>query len=186
MDQPGTVRLVQRQADLPEQIHHPARRQWTVPLDQLGQAQTRQVFHHVVVRAVLGPAIVKNLDRVPMRERGGDANFAFESFERAAVQPRAGPDQLDGARPLQQLMLRQVDVSHSARADLPFQPVLAKPAGFGQLASQARKHVCAAGRHCRQQQQKQRIEGELDRRRHDAAIAATADPAQRLRDAPDS
>ena len=78
VDQARRVRLAQRLADLPQQVDRPPGRQGAVALDQLGQAQARQVFHDVVVGPVLGAAVVVDLDGVRVRERGRQADLALE------------------------------------------------------------------------------------------------------------
>jgi hypothetical protein len=92
VDQAGGVRLAQRPADLPQQVHRPRRRQRAIVLHHLGEIQARQVFHHVIIRPVLGPAVVVDLDRVRVGERGRQADLALESFQGLRVGRAIGPD----------------------------------------------------------------------------------------------
>ena len=71
MDEPRRVCHAERLADLPQQVDHPPRWQGAVALNQVLQTQSRQVLHDVVVGAVLGPAVVVDVDDVRVRERGG-------------------------------------------------------------------------------------------------------------------
>ena len=66
-------------------------------LDQVTQAQTRQVLHDVVVGSVLGPAVVEDLDGVRMRERRGELDLALEPLQGIRFGQSFRPDQLDGA-----------------------------------------------------------------------------------------
>ena len=67
VDQPGRVGLAQGVAGLAQQVDHPLRRHRAEPLDQLAEAHAGQVLHDVVERAVVGAAVVEDLDRVPVR-----------------------------------------------------------------------------------------------------------------------
>ena len=110
-----------------------------MPLDQFRQVQARQVLHHIVVGSVFGPAIVVNLDGVGMGEGGGEANLALESLQGLGVGHLARPDQLDGARTLQKLVFGQVNLAHTAAADLAAEVILAELSRLGNLPAQHEK-----------------------------------------------
>ena len=50
----------------------------TVAIDELLEAQAGQVFHHVIECAVLGAAVVEDLDRVPVRQPGRRPHLELE------------------------------------------------------------------------------------------------------------
>src|SRR5262249_55819519 len=64
---------------------------------QLLQAQAGEVLHDVVEGAVLGVAVVENLDRVEVAEPGGGLHLALEAPQQARVAGALRADQLDGA-----------------------------------------------------------------------------------------
>ena len=100
------------------------RRQRAVAPNQVVQVQPRQVFHGVVERAVVGVAIVIDLDGVRVGERGRRLDLALEAQQVLRIAGLPRPDQLEGARPAQQDVLGQVDLAHAAGAEPLFQPVL--------------------------------------------------------------
>ena len=160
VDQARRVRLAQRPADLPQQVDRPRRRQGAVALDQLRQAQARQVLHDVVVGPVLGPAVVVDLDGVRVGERGGDLDLALEPLEGVRVGHGARPDQLHGAGALQELVLGQVDLAHPAGADPPPEAILAELPGLGDLPAQPRDRAGPEGGADGQDEQDHRVEAE--------------------------
>jgi hypothetical protein len=88
-----------------------------VPLDQVVQAQAREILHDVVESAVLGVAIVIDLHRVRVGQGGGGLHFALEAPQGPRVAGPLGPDQFDGARPAEEQVLGQVHLPHPARAE---------------------------------------------------------------------
>ena len=62
----------ERLPDLTQQLHHPPRRQWSVPLDQLREAQARQIFHHVIVCSAVCSSVVVNLQNLALPKDGQD------------------------------------------------------------------------------------------------------------------
>ena len=78
VDQPFGVGLAQGFADLPQEMNGPFRRQRPVIPDEFLQAQPRQQFHHVVERAVVGVAVVVDLDGVPVGQLGRGLHFALK------------------------------------------------------------------------------------------------------------
>ena len=141
VDQPGFVRFLERQGGLPQQVNGTPRRKWAVPFDEVRQAHPRQVFHDIVICPVLGPAVVEDLDRVRVRQCRVDPHFAFEPIDRPGPNDHLRADQLDGARPLQQLVLGQEDLTHSAGADPLAETVLAKATRLDDLRPQPRDRV---------------------------------------------
>ena len=63
-------------------------------------------------------------------------DFALEPLERLRVGHVFGSDQLEGARPLQELVLGEVNLAHPTGADPLAEAVLAELAGLGDLAAQ--------------------------------------------------
>ena len=136
MNQPVAVRLGQRVAGLHQQMNGPRRGNRPVLFDQLVQAQPGQVFHHVIERAVVGASVVEDFDRVPVRQLGGGAHFAFEAGQRLLVGGFARADELDGHGPLHHLVFGQKDLAHAAGADGANQAVLPQLPGFERLDAQ--------------------------------------------------
>ena len=91
VDQAQAVRLGQPRADLAEQVDDPPGRQRAGLAHQVGEAQALEVFHHVVERAVVGVAVVVDLDRVGVRQPGGRLHLALEpgQGDRVGTRPRA-------------------------------------------------------------------------------------------------
>ena len=137
------MRFAQRIAGLSQQVNHALGRQRAVAVDQVRQAQAGQVFHDVIKCAILGAAVIENLDGVPVREPRGRPDFALEAGQCLRVVGLVGADELDGARPLHELMLGQIDLAHAAGADQFFQPILAELAGLEGLAPQTADDVDA-------------------------------------------
>ncbi len=81
MHQPVAVRVLERGADLAQEVDHPLRRQRPVLPDQGIEIQPVEQLHHVVQPAVLGGAEVVELHRVGGLERGGRAGLALEAPE---------------------------------------------------------------------------------------------------------
>ena len=129
--------LGQPRADLAEQVDDPPGRQRAGPAHQVGEAQALEVLHHVVERAVVGVAVVVDLDRVGVRQPGGRLHLALEPGQGDRVGPGLGLDQLQGAGALQELVLGEVDLAHAALAQLADELVLAELAGLVQLGAQA-------------------------------------------------
>ena len=96
------MRLRQGLARLAQDVDHAGRRHRSVILDQTIQVRTVEQLHHIVERAVFGVAVIKNLDRVPVRETGGGADFALEEGQAAArlcgLNILIEFDDMDGAR----------------------------------------------------------------------------------------
>ena len=157
---PAACASRKRPADLPQQVDRPPRRQGAVALDQLGQAQARQVLHDVVVGPVLGPAVVVDLDGVRVRERGGEPDLALEPRQGLRVGRAVRPDQLDGAGALQELVLGQVDLAHPAGADPPPEAILAELPGLGDLPAQPGDRAGPERRADGQDEQDHRVEAE--------------------------
>src|SRR6476646_4745241 len=112
-------------------------------LDDLGQVQTRQVLHDVVVGSVLGLAVVVNLDGVRMRERGGEANVAVKALQASSAGHGALTEQLHSARAFEKVMLGQVNRPHPPSTDPPAEAVLTEFPSLGDLPSQTRNRVGA-------------------------------------------
>src|SRR5262249_31170177 len=114
VNKPGGVGFAKRGANLAKQIDGALRRQRTVSVDEVSQAEAGKVLHDIVVGAVLGAAVVVDFDGVRVGECGGEADLAFEPLLGARVCRVAGPNQLDGARSLQELVLGEVNLAHSS------------------------------------------------------------------------
>ena len=136
VDEAVRVGFGQRVADLPHEVQQASRRERAVALDELAEVVAGQELHHVVKRAVGGAAVVVDVDRVPVRELGGGADFAFEAGEHAGVAGLLGADDLDGAGALHHLVLGEIDLAHAAAAEQLFEPVLAELLGDERLAAQ--------------------------------------------------
>jgi hypothetical protein len=131
-----------------------------VALDQVTQAETWQVLHHVVVDSVLGLAIIEDFDGVRMRERRGELDLALETLQGIRLGQSFRPDQLDGAGAFEEMMLGEVDLSHPAAANPLQESVLAQLPSLGNLAPQPGHPVRperGAGGH---DQQDHRVKGE--------------------------
>ena len=91
------------------------------------EVHARQVLHDVVERAVLGVAVVEDLDGVRVRQRRHRPHLALEALSRFFGSPRlVRADQLDGAGPAQQAVLGQVDLAHAAGPQQLLEVVLAQ------------------------------------------------------------
>ena len=98
------------------------------------QAQTGQVFHHIIKRAVIGAAVIVHLDGVPVRELGRRPDLEFEPGQDPGLLRQGWLDQLDGARALEELVLGKIDLAHAAGAELLAEPILIelpRPEGLG-------------------------------------------------------
>jgi hypothetical protein len=107
-----------------DQVQGPPRRHWPVAPHELRQAHSRQELHHVIKRAVIGPAVVENVDAVPVRELRGGLHLALESGQHLGIARLLRANHLDGAGPFHQHVLGQIDIAHAAAADEPFELVL--------------------------------------------------------------
>ena len=181
MDQPRRVGYAQRLADLPQQIHEPPRRQRAVTPDQVLQAQARQVLHDVVVGAVIGAAVVVDLDDVRVGERGGHLDLALEPDLDPRVGHDLGPDQLDGAGALEEPVVGQVDLAHPAGTDPLPQVILAESPGLGGRPAQPGDRAGTQRRADRQDDQDQPVVGEEEDQRGRARSRPRLEPPHRLR-----
>ena len=135
---PFGVRVLERGADLAQDVDDPLRRQRPVLSDQGVEIQAIEQLHHVVQPAVLGGAEVVELHRVRGLERGGRAGFALEApEEQLGIARHLRTDELDRRRPDQQAVARPPDLAHPAATDLLLQDVLAQLIGFGDLLAQS-------------------------------------------------
>jgi len=64
MDQAARLGLRERVADLPQDVHHPFRRERSAAPDERLQVEPLEQLHHVVERAVAGDAEVEQVHRV--------------------------------------------------------------------------------------------------------------------------
>ena len=142
VDQAVRVRVLQRGADLAQDVDDPLRRQRPVLPDQGVEVEPVEQLHHVVQPAVLGDAEIVELHRVRRRERGGGARLALEAphqqlgiARHRAQRPLA--DELDRRRPDQQAMARAPDLAHPAPADLLLEQVLPQLARLGDLLAES-------------------------------------------------
>ena len=87
--QAGGVGLLQRLADLPQDVNHPLLRERALPPHQGLEVHPFQQLHHEVERTVLGLAEVVQLDGVGRAELGRGLRLAPESGDR---QPRHSSD----------------------------------------------------------------------------------------------
>ncbi len=78
----------------------PLRRHRAEHLHKLMQVEARQVFHHIVERAIIGAAIIENLHRVPVGQCRSGLHFPFEAGERIGIPGFVGVDQFQSAWPL--------------------------------------------------------------------------------------
>ena len=81
MHQPVAVRVLQRGADLAQDVDDSLRRQRPVLPDQRIEIDSVQQLHHVVQPAIVSGAEVVELHCVGRLERGGRASFALEAPE---------------------------------------------------------------------------------------------------------
>ena len=117
VEQADPVGFLQGTADLAQEMDGPSGRQGTVARDQLVQVLAGQVFHDVVKGAVVGMAVVVNLDGVPVRQRRHRLHLALEAMQVGRVAGLLRADQLDGAGAAQQQVFGQVDLAHAAGAE---------------------------------------------------------------------
>ena len=82
-------------------------------------------------------AVVKNLDRIGMRQPRSRLDLALESRERQRVGSRLGLDELERARSLEHLVLGQVDLAHPAFANFLDQAILAQAASRVKLGAES-------------------------------------------------
>jgi hypothetical protein len=93
------VGLGQGPANLPQQPDGLVGRERPFGPGELVERRPSQEFHDIVKRAVLGTAVVEDLDRIGVRQSGGGRHFPGESRQQPRV---AGPlrcDEFDRARP---------------------------------------------------------------------------------------
>jgi hypothetical protein len=105
-------------------------------MQQILQAPTRQILHHVKERAVVGAAVVEDFDGIPVRQPGGHMDFALEAGQNVRIAGSIGLNQLDGARAFEHAVLSEVDIAHAAGTERLDKPVLAELLGFEDLATQ--------------------------------------------------
>src|SRR5262249_51061086 len=84
------VGLGQTATDLAEQVDYAPRRKRTLFANQLCQAQTLEVFHHVVERTIVRVAVVEDLDGVRVRQPRGRPHLALEPGQGEGIGPLAG------------------------------------------------------------------------------------------------
>jgi hypothetical protein len=87
-----------------------------VKLKQGLEVETGQVFHDVKKRAIVGAAVIEDLDGVPVRELSRHADLALESTQHLRITRSIRMNQLDCAWAFQHAVLGQVDLSHAAGA----------------------------------------------------------------------
>ena len=138
MHQPVAVRVLERGADLAQDVDDPLRGQRPVLPDQGIEIQAVEQLHHVVQPAVLGGAEVVELHRVRGLERGGSAGFPLEApEEQLGIAGHLRSDELDRRRPDQQAVARPPDLAHPAAADPLLEDVLTQLIGFGDLLAKS-------------------------------------------------
>ncbi len=130
-------------AHLPQEVYDALGGQRAVALEQRLQAQAGQVLHHVIEGAVVGPAIIEDLDGVPVRQAGRRTDLAFEAGENLPIAGTLGMNQLDGTGPLQHAVLGEIDLAHAAGAEQFDEAVLADLPGFVDFAAQGIDQVGA-------------------------------------------
>ena len=121
MDEADRVRLFERAAYLPEDVHHAGRRLRSVLLDEALQRHAVEVLHRVVEDAVRRAAVVVDRDGVRVREARGDLHLALEAL---CGMPRAPREQLDGGGAAEHRVARAIDDPHGAFPDLVLEHVL--------------------------------------------------------------
>ncbi len=97
--------------------------------DDVGQAAPFEELHHQERRAVLGLALVEDLDHVGVRQALRVLGLADEALAQDRVLGEALVEDLDGAGPLHQLVLCLVDGRHPAHAQLPLDQVAPRQRG---------------------------------------------------------
>ncbi len=75
-----------------------------------------------------------------MMQPPGRTRFAFESLLILGIEQRSGPQHLDRDAPAQRFLLRFVDDSHAAAADLAQQSIVPKLLGHSRRARNAARH----------------------------------------------
>jgi hypothetical protein len=117
VDDPVAVRETDRAEDLARVVDRDRGRRRAVPDEKLLDRAPVEVFHRDVVGA-LGLAAVVDRDDVRVREASRVLGFAPEPLDELVVLRVAVVEDLDRDRPAQLLVLREVDVRHSTRAQL--------------------------------------------------------------------
>ena len=171
------VRILQRGADLAQDVDGPLRRQRPVLPYQAVEIEAVEQLHHVVEPAVLSGAEVVELHRVRRLERGRGAGLPLEAPEQQlGIGGDLRPDQLDCRRPDQQPVPRAPDLAHAAAPDLLLEHVLAELVGFGDLAAQSVDDAGHdRGEHGPEHAPEDRVE------RHVLLLVALAEPGQERR-----
>src|SRR5262245_45781229 len=136
VNQAAGVGLLERAADLPQEVDRPRRWQRPRLFDECLQVRSRQVLHDVVERPVFSVAVVVDLYRVRVRQRRGRLDLALEPAQVLGVAGALGTDDLEGTGPAQQDVLGEVDLAHAAFAEFLLQHILAQLAGLARLPVQ--------------------------------------------------
>ena len=117
VDEAVPVREPQRREDLPRVVDGDRHGRRPALEDQLLERLAVEVLHRDVVRP-LGLAAVVDRDDVRVREARGVLRLVPEARDELVVAGVAVVEDLDRDAPAQLLVLREVDVRHSARAEL--------------------------------------------------------------------
>ena len=161
MNQAGLVRLAEGIARLAQEVDDPTRRQRAMAIDQFLKAQAGQIFHHIIKSAVLGAAVVEDLDRVPVRQPGRRPHLELEPGQYPGLLRQAGANQLDGAGPFQKLVLGEVNLAHPPGPQLLREVILVQPPGPELLLAKRVDGVCAEDRRHGAQYKVQGVLGDL-------------------------
>ena len=126
MDDAERVRVRERACDLAGDAQQARERKGRVPVEREAQLFPVEVLHRQVAGAVLGRAVVDDVDDVRVVEllRGGV--LAREALHGDLVLRDVGVQHLHGHAPLGLLVARLVDAAHGAVGDVRDEDVLAE------------------------------------------------------------